>query len=150
MYQNLQPGDSLFRKKGAIVHQGVYVIDGLVAHQGPLGIRIEPLEMFANGQQVWPRACPVPLTILLERLEQAVRDASPYNVISNNCEHLARFLQTGTRGSRQLAGSLAGGAIGLGLALANDHSPLEAAGFTCIGLFVGEYMARPRRRSVTR
>ena len=91
------------------------------------GLRVLAPEEFARGMPVGEQARIVDAGALREVLgrSKAVFEAggwAPYNLSTNNCEHLARFIMHGIRESKQVSGALVGLAgAGLFFALAKLH-----------------------------
>ena len=145
------PGDRLLIKKPPVTHSGTYMGGGLVAHISPeKGLRVESLADFAGGQNFGiVRNGGIPEQVLWERYQQAKHHAV-YGLLSNNCEQLSGFLETGRATSPQLGGGLFGAAVGLFaakyLGVRNEYA---LAGITALSLVLGAALAAPRPNDST-
>jgi len=91
-------------------HHGIDCGDGTVIHytgepfqkRGACVCRT-PIEEFAKGGrvEVVRRRHPVDPEMVIQRAESRLGEAS-YNLVWNNCEHFARWCETGVRKSRQV------------------------------------------------
>jgi hypothetical protein len=103
-------GDHLVVDRGLYRHHAVDLGNGTVVHfAGPgkektlVSVRVDTFEDFAGGGTVWVR-------VYGQRLEpeetvrraEAMVGATGYDLISNNCEHLASSCVTGVAESRQV------------------------------------------------
>src|SRR5262249_53334608 len=98
---------------GLITHYGILEVSWrcgylqfIVFELGPDGYRTLPLEKFADGENV---------TILgytslqsgpeiVGRIKEHMAKFPTFNLLANNCEHLASFIWSGRRSSAQVAG----------------------------------------------
>jgi hypothetical protein len=109
----LQRGDHLLAgEPGRIHHDGIYLGDGQVIHLvGPPGrgkeaatVRIDTLEVFAGGRRVTVRPYAPnhsPEEIIARAMSKLGQGG--YDVISNNCQHYARWCATGDHVSEQVS-----------------------------------------------
>lgn len=86
-------------------HVGRYIGNGQVIHNHwRNGAEIISLEDFANGKTVKVMDQGVlSLHDFMERVKQVLCERKPYHLVSNNCEHTASYVSTGTASSPQLA-----------------------------------------------
>lgn len=145
------PGDRLLVKKAAVIddaitHSGTYMGGGLVAHNSPKkGLVKEPLEAFANGQEVHViENGGISEQLLHERFEQCQADPN-YRLFGNNCEHLCSFLETGNATSPQLQGGVTGLASGvLATRALKIDNPLASLLVIGLSTYVGTKLGAPK------
>ncbi len=86
-------GDTLYIKMTGYYHYGIYVGKGNVIHNSKVNQKVccEPLNEFSGGKTIQ-----IDHKITSDTPEQAVQKAMlyselPYDLFSNNCEHLVRI-----------------------------------------------------------
>ncbi len=115
---NFQPGDIIYvnRQGGLYKHFGVYIGNGNVAHFAPdnadelnaqtADVRIATLTAFSSGDNIHIDTIGKPQYAREEIVHRALSKIGQlqgrYNIIFNNCEHFARWCQTGHSESRQV------------------------------------------------
>ena len=127
-------GDLLLRKKGAVLHIGVFFSSEEVAHIQPNSkLRTSSLAEFAQGEaiKIIRRNRP-DYPAMMARFHELSAKASPYSVFFNNCEHNANYVLSGTKESQQLQSFVVG--AGLGALLGKKHG---ARGIMLGGLIGG-------------
>lgn len=146
------PGDHIRVRRGLYEHHGIYVGDGRVVHfsgvnrgKQSASIRLTTLERFAAGDpvEVVAYATPTPVHEVLARAVSRLNE-SGYHLLFNNCEHFARWCQTGQHQSAQVAiatahaagagGSAAATLAGTGIVSAAAAAGLSGAAGTMSGL----------------
>ena len=131
---DLRPADLIIARKmglGLLDHYVVYLGDdrdtGLHHFAANLGDRVSILTP-QNINQLTSKYGPIAIRRFngsdyernqaLERAIEKFRNSKPYNLLSNNCEHYANYVQTGTEYSQQSTvgyGAMAAGGIGMAL-----------------------------------
>ena len=92
------PGDILSRTSDLVTHYGVavngYQVLDIVRGSAS---RVVSLAQFAAGKPVKLHHRPNPdhLPAIYSRVRQAAANRIPYNVLTNNCEHLKNFVLSG-------------------------------------------------------
>lgn len=96
-------GDLLLRQKGPVLHLGVQLQNG-IAHIQPGGaIRITSMEDFSMGQPYRIiRRENVEREGLMDRVLELIEQSSSYQLLTNNCEHIANYILHGSKTSHQL------------------------------------------------
>ena len=124
------PGDTISRRKGLVMHQGVALGDGRVLHNIPgRGEHISSEAEFSRGRKI-----SVLKRSRAER-EQALASAASwrasrgYSLFTNNCEHTVNRASTGRAKSPQLRGWVAGVGLAGAAIVLTRHPGLAAAGF---------------------
>lgn len=131
-------GDHLKVVRVGYSHHGIYEGDGKVIHySGEPGskqsaaVMQSPLEEFANGGtvEVVLYAESFPPNEVVTRARSRLGEAR-YHLLTNNCEHFARWCKTGDHASEQVhsATSSAGGATAGGAAVAAGMGVVTAGG----------------------
>lgn len=143
MHRTLRPGHGLVRQKGLFFHIGTYLGSNQVAHISPQGLRIDSIEVFAEGQQVEITGRPVQVDLLHRRLQEAMSQLSPYDPIFLNCEHLANFLQKGVRESPQLQGAVMGLTVATGIIASTKMHPVASVATILLCAWAGVQLGRP-------
>lgn len=122
-----RPGDLLRLRRGLYDHYGVLLSDWRVlefAGKDPATARprIVTFDVFANGQQV--QVVERSLSSIDEidyRAWHVVSNPQSYDLLWNNCEHIARFIASGVKRSTQVENFKFGfAAVLLGLWLFSD------------------------------
>ena len=104
---DLEPGDVLSRSKGVAIHTGIYMGHGWqwqhkVFHLTPeRGPHISSLEKFLDGNSLsevekvvsgaWPS--------ILQRIQKELKTPAPYDLITNNCQHVTNRVAKGESSS---------------------------------------------------
>jgi hypothetical protein len=148
---SLLPGDRLLVTKAAVIddaitHSGTYMGDGRVAHLSPSkGLVAEPVEAFANGQEVLVvENGGISEQLLQERLELCRLDSN-YRLFGNNCEHFCNYLESGKAVSPQLQGGVAGFAGGVIAAKAMGvKNPWVTVGLIALTTYAGAKIGAPK------
>lgn len=101
---NLKPGSLLIRSKGIVEHVGIYLGYGRVIHTVPeTGIAVVNIEQFGAGRDIRTiKAENVDEPTLAARIKELVAGNKEYSLLSNNCQHIANFILTGSKKSPQL------------------------------------------------
>jgi hypothetical protein len=131
-------GDHIFCGRVGYQHHGIYCGDNKVIHYSGeklakenAFIRISSLCEFSSGKTVRVRQYDVRHNPdeTINRAESRLGDAE-YDLISNNCEHFARWCITGDHCSEQIrdAVATAGGTAGAGVATAGAVGAVVATG----------------------
>lgn len=115
-------GDLLLRQKGPALHLGVQLENG-IAHIQPGGaIRITSMEEFTMGQSYRIiRRNNVQHEGLMDRVLELIGAALSYQLLTNNCEHIANYILHGSKTSHQLQACAIG--IGAGAFLTRKQDP---------------------------
>lgn len=141
MERTLKPGNGLYRAKGKVQHAGTYWKDGKVVEHGPKGVRVISYEEFADGQEVQVLANEVALEVLELRIKIVLTVTGKYNFALNNCEHVASYLQTGSKSSEQVLLSSIGGSLGVALARTMGGNVWGQLLGLAVGAYVGHTLA---------
>lgn len=101
---NPQPGDKLSRSKGLFTHTGIYIGFGRVFHstdeQGP---HVSTLAEFSDGQIVTIHpANDANRPAVLARVQDELRQKRDYDLLFNNCQHVASRAAAGQASSEDL------------------------------------------------
>lgn len=111
--KNITKGDILTRRKGLVTHYGVYIGNDLVLdilpNQSKRGCRLVTFEEFSNGKAVSVVKCE-PVDGFEDRINEVL--TLGYQLLSNNCEHIANYVARNQRISKQVQAAVAGAAIG--------------------------------------
>lgn len=115
-------GDLLLRQKGPVLHLGVQLQTG-IAHIQPGGtVRITSHDEFSMGQPYRIiRKENVEHDGLMDRVLELIGQNTAYQLLTNNCEHIANYITHGHRTSPQLRACAAG--IGAGVFLTRKQDP---------------------------
>ena len=138
MHSKLKFGDLLQCRKGIIDHVGVYLgNERVLNNQTSRGITITSIEQFAGGKEirvVSTNSDNQPL--LVNRLAEIYSSDTKYNLITNNCEHLANYIVNGQKFSPQIQVAVLGTLFGgiLNSQTKNGHLLLWIAGGALAGL----------------
>lgn len=104
-----KPGTILCRNKGPAVHYGNYLSDNTVLHTRPgYGCKITSLEEFADDQRIWALDTPVSAGYD-ERVTEVINRS--YDLVSDNCQHIANYVASGVYRSPQVTGAVVGAAM---------------------------------------
>ncbi|MEQ3723106.1 lecithin retinol acyltransferase family protein [Alcanivorax sp.] len=115
-------GDLLLRQKGPVLHLGVQLQNGIAHIQPSRAVRITSMEQFSMGQSYRIiRRENVELEGLMERALELVGQNAPYQLLTNNCEHIANYILHGHKISPQLQACVIG--IGAGVLLTRKQDP---------------------------
>lgn len=111
----LKMGDLLYRSKGLVEHAAIYLGNNLVFHTSPKnGPETLSLEEYSEGKVIKViHTNESDVAILQGRIEQIMQSAKRYNVLTDNCEHLASYLLLGRKLSPQLQATAVGAIVGL-------------------------------------
>lgn len=104
-----KPGTILCRNKGLVVHYGNYLSNNTVLHTRPgLGCKITSLEEFGDGQPIWALN-----TLVAAGYEGRVTEVinRSYDLVIDNCQHIATYVASGVRRSPQVTGAVVGAAV---------------------------------------
>ncbi|MFC3679099.1 lecithin retinol acyltransferase family protein [Bacterioplanoides pacificum] len=114
MNNNLKSGDLLYRSKGIIQHAGVYLGNGQVLHNSPQNnVELISVDQYSEGKPVKViRSHVDDHSLLTKRLERILNNDHRYEVVGNNCEHIAYMLIQGRKYSPQLQATLIGAILG--------------------------------------
>ena len=117
-------GDTLYIKMSSYNHYGIFDGKGNVIHNSKVNKKVccEPLNVFSGGRTILINS-----KITSENREQTVQTAMlylelPYDLFSNNCEHLVRIAHGLDKHSDQVERVLIA-AVGAGLACTKDPIP---------------------------
>lgn len=90
----LEPGDALWRWKGAVQHWGIYWSPSQVLDIVPGSMpRLVTLQQFANGAKVYvQRPNDADRPAILARAWLLWENPSRYHLLRYNCEHLKNFV----------------------------------------------------------
>jgi hypothetical protein len=118
-------GDLVWAYRAGYQHYGIDVGNGYVIHRTNKGIQRITLREFCNDDR-WSFEPSSNREAVARRAESRLGE-SGYNLIFDNCEHFARWCQTGDSYSEQvnnatgvIGGIATGAAIGVGLAVLAD------------------------------
>lgn len=104
-----KPGTILCRSKGPAVHYGNHLDEDKVLHTRPEhGCMITSFEKFADGQRIW--ALNTPVSAGYEARVTEVINRS-YDLVSDNCQHIANYVASGVYQSPQVTGAVVGAAM---------------------------------------
>ncbi|ELV8595293.1 C40 family peptidase [Vibrio fluvialis] len=128
MNNKLNLGDLLYRSKGLVEHAAVYIGKNRVIHTSPEnGVEVITLEEYAAGQRIKVVRTSFGNQELLEkRLHEILSTSSSYQLLTDNCEHLASYLLHGRKASPQIQAAFCGAIIGLLLGRKMDSWQLVA------------------------
>jgi len=115
-------GDLLLRQKGPVLHLGVQLQTGIAHIQPGRAVRITSMEEFSMGQSYRIiRRENVKHEGLMNRALELLEQKSPYQLLTNNCEHIANYILHGNKTSHQLQAFAVG--IGAGGLLIKGQNP---------------------------
>jgi hypothetical protein len=98
--QNLELADHLFVQRIGYTHHGIYVGNGKVIHYLLESVKVDTLEVFADGAKIHKKSNEE--SYLSYSQEEAVNRAysrcaeNNYNLIINNCESFVRWCRNGS------------------------------------------------------
>ena len=138
MHSKLKSGDLLHRSKGIVQHAGVYLGNEMVLHNQPeKGVVITSYSEYAEGKDVKITSISdTDKKLLVSRLHETFDSDCRYQLLANNCEHVANYLISGRKMSPQIQAAIVGMALG-GIAqnyFKNGHLLLWLAGGAIAGL----------------
>lgn len=115
--EQLSIGDQLFRRKGIVMHVGIYIGNQLILHNTPIkGEHAVDFNSFANGKTVYARSTPIASTQVITSAQKILEKPESYQLFKRNCEHTANQVINHLPYSAQLAEietwALLGGAYG--------------------------------------
>ncbi|MFT5163710.1 MAG: cell wall-associated NlpC family hydrolase [Alteromonadaceae bacterium] len=110
-------GDLLFRRKGMVMHVGIYLGNTLILHNTPkAGEHQVDFITFANGKEVYAKSSGLHPDEVLRKARQVLDEPANYRLFRHNCEHTANRVLDGQAISHQLSEietwALIGGALG--------------------------------------
>lgn len=113
----LSIGDQLFRRKGIVMHVGIYIGNQLILHNTPnKGEHSVDFDTFANGKTVYARPTNMLPYRVVAKAQQLLASPAKYQLFKRNCEHTASAVTKELPQSAQLqeieAWALIGGALG--------------------------------------
>lgn len=141
--QNIQPGDILrVKRTQGYDHYGIAVdANSIIHYTGPIDdsitdienvqIRLTNLDSFVRGdklQVLKPYSSPFERNVVVERAEAFIGKSKifgkAYNLVTNNCEHFARYIYFGRKDSKQVgfAAGVLVGAVAVGAAAIAVHA----------------------------
>ena len=112
---NVKKGNMLYRYKGLVRHLGVCIGNGLVLHNSPIkGVEAVSYGEFSAGQDVQVvRKSIVNEQEFDDRVHEVQNKENSYQLIYNNCEHIANYLVSGEKKSPQVKAVILGATAGL-------------------------------------
>lgn len=115
--RQLNIGDILYRRKGMVMHVGVYIGNELILHNTPKhGEHSTDFDTFANGKTVFAKATQLPSDQVIKNASEILSSPEQYQLFKRNCEHTANGVIRQNPASDQLeeiwAWALIGGAFG--------------------------------------
>lgn len=115
MNDKLKLGDLLYRSKGFVEHAAVYIGNNKVVHTSPeKGREVIDVEDYSAGQSIKVVRTNVDNQELLEkRLKEILSTSANYQLLTDNCEHLASYLLYGRKTSPQIQAAFCGAIVGL-------------------------------------
>ncbi len=110
-------GDLLYRRKGMVMHVGIYLGNALILHNTPkFGEHQVDFADFAKGKAVFAKATGLQPDEVLRKARQVLSSPADYQLFKHNCEHTANTILEDNDTSHQLseiaAWALIGGAFG--------------------------------------
>jgi len=122
MNNNMNMGDLLYRSKGFVKHNGVYIGGSKVLHNSPTnGTEIVSHEEFSNGYAVSVVSTQIAdKDELAKRIYNVLNENSAYHFAFNNCEHIANYLVYVRKFSPQIQATIGGAFVGYLLSDKND------------------------------
>lgn len=133
--ENITKGDILTRRKSLVTHYGVYIGNDLVLdilpNQAKHGCRLVTFEEFSDGKAVSVIKC-APVDGFENRINEVL--ARGYELLSNNCEHIANYVARNQHVSRQVQAVVAGAALGALLSKDSRWQGLLIGGITGLAL----------------
>jgi hypothetical protein len=99
-------------------HAGVFLPNGLVVHHGQDGLRVDRLDVFAQGRQVSVvrRTDPGKHLEIMGRIQSVLKRPPAYRLFDSNCEHFVSEILGEKKESRQINGLAIVGLIFAGIA----------------------------------
>jgi len=115
--ESLSIGDILYRRKGIVMHVGVYIGNALILHNTPKnGEHSVAFDTFANGKTVYAQTTNMLPLQVLNNAQKILAEPQDYQLFKSNCEHTASRVLKSNPTSAQLdeimAWALIGGAFG--------------------------------------
>ncbi|WP_300526107.1 lecithin retinol acyltransferase family protein [Alcanivorax sp.] len=115
-------GDLLLRQKGPVLHLGVQLQNGIAHIQPGSAIRITSMEDFSKGQTYRIiRRENVDREGLMDRALELIERNNSYQLLTNNCEHIANYILYGSKTSHQLQACAIG--VGAGALITRNQNP---------------------------
>jgi len=115
-------GDLLLRQKGPVLHLGVQLQNGIAHIQPGCAIRITSMKDFSMGQPYRIiRRENVEREGLMDRVLELIGRNNSYQLLTNNCEHIANYILHGSKTSHQLQACAIG--VGAGALLTRNQNP---------------------------
>jgi len=146
MNTKLKPGYLLYRSKAFAQHTAVYIGNNQVFHNSPsAGIEIVSYAEYAEGKQVKVIATDMNnREMLVERLQSIMNEGSSYQLLGNNCEHIANLLINGRKYSPQIQATVFGVLIGalISRATKQDNPLLMILGGGLLGCLLSNLSRR--------
>jgi hypothetical protein len=110
-------GDVLYRRKGPVMHVGIYLGDASILHNTPkFGEHQVDFNDFAKGKKVYAQSTGLSPEQILTKARQVLDQPEGYRLFKQNCEHTASKVLDDDPNSHQLneimAWALIGGAFG--------------------------------------
>ncbi|MBN1062373.1 hypothetical protein DVV95_11165 [Clostridium botulinum] len=97
--KNLEKADHLFVQRFGYTHHGLYIGNGNIIHYLAEAIKVDSLEIFANGAKIHKKSDDEsPIKYLREEIvSRAYRRCGEdkYNLFKNNCENFVRWCRAG-------------------------------------------------------
>ena len=142
----LRIGDLLYRSKGFVEHAAIYLGNNLVFHTSPTnGPEMLSLEDYSEGKIVKViHTENSNIAVLKQRIQQIGLSTNRYNVVSDNCEHIASYLIHGRKLSPQLQATFCG--IVVGLLLGQKMSKSGQFLLMLLGGLTGCYLSNATRK----
>jgi cell wall-associated NlpC family hydrolase len=115
--EQLAIGDVLYRRKGPVMHVGIYLGEASILHSTPkFGEHQVDFADFAKGKTVYAQSTGLSPEQILTKARQVLAQPQGYRLFKSNCEHTASKVLDGDPNSHQLneimAWALIGGAFG--------------------------------------
>lgn len=113
----LSIGDVLYRRKGMVMHVGIYLGNALILHNTPKkGEHQVDFDGFSKGKTVYAQSTGLSPEQVLNKANQVLDEPADYRLFKHNCEHTANTILKDDPTSHQLseimAWALIGGAFG--------------------------------------
>ncbi|NQZ05535.1 MAG: C40 family peptidase [Algicola sp.] len=110
-------GDVLYRRKGPVMHVGIYLGEASILHNTPkFGEHRVDFADFAKGKTVYAQSTDLSPEQILAKAQQVLDQPEAYRLFKRNCEHTANKVLDDDPDSHQLneimAWALIGGAFG--------------------------------------
>lgn len=148
MKKKLKIGDTLYRRKGIVMHAGAYISDNKVIHNSPDdNIQICSIEQFADGKNIEVVSSKLSVEQthqFQQRANDKLKQAKQYNLVSFNCEQFVSEIINGTGSSPQIKGTIAGGITGA--LIASSIKSKHSLYFTLAGALIGCALTNAQRK----